>query len=192
MPSRTLTTTAAAIALIVFGGAATAHAQVARFSRINDAVPLKFFDAATTKPDPANPNRLIIGLNTGFDPQTFVSNEFKASGLAFSSRVAMDTISFKVKAPAGFYVAKIVYTQRGTGSTLRTSVSRGAANWVVNGVSANLGTFTSNPGLVGMVDLTGLKLTSVPVSITDSLFATTGTVEITSADVVVTLKPLIP
>ena len=101
----------------------------------------------------------------------------------------MDTISFVVKAPFGFYISKIIYTQRGTGSTGRTSVSAGGATWVVAGHAANLGVFRSDPGLSGTADLTSLKLTSVPVSITVSLFASTGAVTVTSADVVAQLIP---
>jgi hypothetical protein len=57
----------------------------------------------------------------------------------------------------------------------------------VAGHPASLGVFTNNPTLSGTADLTALKLTTVPVSITDSLFATTGSVTITGADVVVQL-----
>jgi hypothetical protein len=191
MQRRTSTTRAAAVAIALLSVASTAHAQVAKFSKIKDAVPAKFFDALTSKPDPSNPNRLIIGLNTGFDPLTFVANDFRASALAFSNRAAMDTIAFKITAPSGYYIAKIIYTQQGAGATGRTSIEYGGATWVVNGVPASLGTFTSNPSLVGTADLSASRLTSVPVSITDSLFATTGTVAITAADVLVKLLPIV-
>src|SRR5438045_7941552 len=59
--------------------AAGAQAQTVRFKTISDAVPLKYFNAATTAPDPSNPNRLIIGFNTGLDPTTFITNEFLAT-----------------------------------------------------------------------------------------------------------------
>ena len=32
----------------------------------------------------------------------------------------MDTIRFRVKAPVGYYIAKITYTQRGVASVIRT------------------------------------------------------------------------
>jgi len=170
---------------ILLSAASSVQAQVARFKQITDAVPSRFFDAATSLPDPSNPNRLIIGFNSGLDPTTFLPADF----VAFSNRVAMDTISFVVKAPFGFYISKIIYTQRGTGSTGRTSVSAGGATWVVAGHAANLGVFRSDPGMSGTADLTSLKLTSVPVSITVSLFASTGAVTVTSADVVAQLIP---
>jgi hypothetical protein len=49
--------------------------------------------------------------------------------------------------------------------------------------------FTNNPSLSASADLTTLKPTTVPVSITDSLFATSGSVIIMGADVVVKLLP---
>jgi hypothetical protein len=172
--------------LMCLNVAVPAQAQSVKFKSIHDAEPLKFFDAATTKADPLNPNRLIIGFNSGFDPTTFTTAEFVA---AAARRVAMDTITFNVTAPAGFYVAKITYTQRGTGWTCRTCSSAGAAEWVVAGHPASLGVFSNNPALTATADLTALKLATVPVSITDSLFATTGSVSITGADVRVKLLP---
>jgi hypothetical protein len=164
--------------------AVPAQAQSVKFKSIHDAEPSKFFDAASTKVDPLNPNRLIIGFDSGLDPTTFTTAQFVA---AAARRVAMDTISFDVTAPAGYYVAKITYTQRGTGWTCRTCSSAGAAEWVVAGHPASLGVFSNNPALTATADLTALKLVTVPVSITDSLFATTGSVSITGADVRVKL-----
>ena len=175
----------AAALLILTSLSGVAHAQVAKFKSIHDAVPFKFFDAATTAPDPANPNRLVIGFNSGVDPLTFLTAQF----VAFNRRQAMDTISFKVNAPIGFYVSKIIYSQRGAGSTCRTCSESGAATWVVAGHPASLGVFSSDPTLSATADVTAMKLTSVPVSITDSLFAASGSVMITGADVLVQLVP---
>jgi hypothetical protein len=187
MRTTTWVARAAGIALVLLTAASTAQAQVARFSKIHDAVPLKYFDASLTKPDPSNLNRLIIGFSTGVDPATFGPNDFRAW---FARRIAMDTLSFKVTAPAGYYVAKLTYTQHGAVSLGRTLTTAGGATWVVNNSPANLGTFTNNPGLVGTADLTTLKLTSVPVSITESLFASVGAIMITDANVLVKLAPL--
>jgi hypothetical protein len=173
----------AASCVMLLSAAAPAHAQVAKFSGIHDAVPLKFFEAASTKPDPTNPNKLIIGFDSGIDQTTFASRQFTA----YSYNHAMDTLGFTVTAPTGYYVAKIIFTQRGTGSVCRTCYSAGAAEWVVAGHPASLGLFTANPGLTGTADLTTSKPQSVNVSVTDSLFATTGSVMITSANVVVQL-----
>jgi hypothetical protein len=176
----------AASLLILTSLSGVAHAQVAKFKSIHDAVPSVFFDAATTAVDPSNPNRLIIGFNSGLDPTTFLTAQF----VAFSSRrIAMDTISFTVNAPTGFYVSKIIYNQRGSGSTCFTCSTFGGATWVVAGRPASLGVFTNNPSLTATADLTTLKPTTVPVSITDSLFSKSGSVMITAADVLARLLP---
>jgi hypothetical protein len=188
MRSRTWGIVAAAVVALFC--ASEAHAQVVTFTSIKDAVPTKFFNSATTKPDSTNRNRLLIGFNTGFNSTTFVANDFRASALAFSNRQATDTISFVVKAPAGFYITRITYTERGTGFTGRTAISMGAATWVVANNPGSLGVFTNNPNLSRIADLSAARMTSVPVSITVSLFASTGSVAVTSADVLVALAPL--
>ena len=180
------TARAVVAAVVMLLGAATAQAQTVKFKTINDAVPSKYFDAATTAPDPSNLNRLIIGFNTGLDPATFLTSEFVAF---FNRKVAMDTISFSIKAPFGFYVSKITYTQSGAGSTCRTCSSAGAATWVVAGHAASLGVFTTNPNLTATADVTAMKLVTVPVSISESLFSQTGSVMVTSADVLVQVVP---
>ena len=91
-----------------------------------------------------------------------------------------------------YFISKVTYTQQGIGATERTSVSAGGATWVVAGVPGNLGVFSDDPSLSGTVDLSSLRLTSVPVSITVSLFASTGSVAVTDASVHVELLPLPP
>ena len=49
--------------------------------------------------------------------------------------------------------------------------SAGATTWVVNDQPPDRGVFSTNPKRSATVDLTGANLTSVPVSITTSLFA---------------------
>ncbi|HJZ75813.1 MAG TPA: hypothetical protein VKE51_28965 [Vicinamibacterales bacterium] len=186
---RTLTRAAhaAGIALVVLGAASSAQAQFAQFTEIRDAVPSKYFSAATTHPLEWFPNLLIIGLEDGVDPVTSLPNNFVAwSG----NRSAMDTISFKVTAPEGFYVALIYYQQEGTASSSRQLTAAGSTTWVVANTPASVGTFLSDPGLVVLADLTGQRLTSVPVSITASLFASVGAISITDAKVYVVLAPL--
>jgi hypothetical protein len=195
---------AGGVAVFLLGGACTgqheaaaqvpsgAPAPAARFVGISDAVPLKFFDASASAPDPLDPNSLAIGFATGSDPTTLIARDFRASALPFSHRAAMDTISFTIEAPAGYFISKVSYTQQGFGATDRTSTSAGGATWVVAGVPGNLGAFSDDPSLSGAVDLTSLRLTSVPVSITVSLFASTGTVAVTGAGVQVELHPLSP
>jgi hypothetical protein len=199
-------THAAAVVVILLGSGCAASAQsevlqavacegsgsAARFVGLTDAAPLEFFEASASAPDPLDPNSLVIGFGTGSDPTTFVGRDFRASALPFSHRTAMDTIGFTIEAPPCQFISKVTYTQQGTGATDRTSVSAGGATWVVAGVPRTLGVFSNDPSLSGAVDLTSLRLTSVPVSITVSLFASTGSVAVTGAGVHVELLPLPP
>src|SRR6185436_13757318 len=81
-------------------GAAGAFAQESTdgkpvtFTNINDAVPDRFFDAASTAPDVVDPNILVIGFNSGRDPIIWKDRDFKASLMPFSYQTATDTISF--------------------------------------------------------------------------------------------------
>jgi hypothetical protein len=157
------------------------------FTDINDAVPGRFFDAeASTEVG----NRLMIGFNSGLDVRTFKYRDFRASTAAYSYTSASDTLTFKVNAPKGFYVARITYSQRGSGLVYRTGAASGAAHWVVNGAPSALGFFATGPTLTQTATLTG-QPTSVPVSITNGLFAFStpqlgsATVSLTGADVYV-------
>jgi hypothetical protein len=178
---------------VILSLSATALAQTATFSDVTDAVPGRFFDAAATLADEADPNTLVIGINEGFDFRTWKFNDFRASTLPFSHTSAMDTITFIVQAPEGYYISSITYSQRGAGSVLRTGKAAGMANWVVGEYAADLGVFGSNPTLSGTADLAELKMTRVPVSISSSLFSFStpalgaASVALTSADVRVEL-----
>ena len=195
----------ACVIVIVFSSAAAAQDAadtlagsdpVVTFSAINDAVPTRFFDAETTHEDPENGNRLIIGFNTGLDFRTWKARDFRASTASFSHGTAVDTISFRIDAPAGYYISRITYTQNGTGTVYRTGKASGGSNWVIGDYAADLGQFGTTPMVVGTVDLTGRNLTSVPVSITTSLFAFStpllgfASVAVTNAYVTVELAPL--
>jgi hypothetical protein len=169
----------------------------ARFVDINDALPTRFFDAANTVPDAADPNRLVIALHTDTDRATWKANNFRASTAAFSHLSAMDTISFKIEAPKGQRIAKVIYTQRGIGSQIRLGRAAGATHWIVGDYAAQIGLFGANPSLVGVADFSERPVASVDVSITTGLFAfaapTSGSasLEVTSADVQVELVPAI-
>jgi hypothetical protein len=179
--------------MAVVMGATTASAQQpVQFNHIDDAVASRFFDPATSR---TVVNRLIIGFNTGRDAATFKAREFRASTASYSYTTAMDTISFVIKAPSGFYVSKITYKQRGSGSVVRTGRAAGAANWVVGDVAYDLGTFGTSPSLTRSLDLRHLRWREVPVSISAALFAYatpqlgSATVSITGAEVIVEVLP---
>jgi hypothetical protein len=183
-----------AAAVLIIGTAASAQAQTVTFSRIDDAVASRFFDPVTTKVDSLNRNKLNIGFNTGLDPVTRKYREFTASTAAFRYPTAMDTISLRITAPAGYFIAKVTYTQRGTGSIVRTGKLLCGGTLVVAESASSLGTYSTSPSRTQTVDLTSRRLTVVPVSITNSLnaFATSSlgsaTVTLTGADITVQLQ----
>jgi len=166
-----------------------------RFVKINDALPTRFFDAAATAPDPDYPNTLVIGLHSDTDRATWKNNHFRASTAAFSHLSAVDTISFRVEAPEGQRIAKITYTQNGTGSAIRVAKASGATHWVVGDYAAQIGIFAVNPDVKGEADFSTDPREAVDVSITTGLFVfaapTSGSasLEITSAQVEVELVP---
>src|SRR5439155_7276633 len=88
--SKTKTVTLMAAMLLA---AVSAHAQTVTFTDINDAVPGKFFDAASSVPEPTDLNTLVIGLNTGLDGTIWKHRDFQASLLPFSYSSATYTIS---------------------------------------------------------------------------------------------------
>jgi hypothetical protein len=176
---------------------APALPPVAKFVDINDAVPGRFFNAATTAPADDDPNRLLIGFHSGIDWNTWKNTEFRASTESFNYTAAMDTISFRIEAPKGYYISRVTYSQGGRGSALRLGKAAGGAQWVVASVAAPLSQFGTNPTVTGAeADLTGLGMTSVPVSITNGLFvsappaAGAALLEVNSAEVQVCLEPL--
>lgn len=188
----------AALVIVVFGLASSAHAQNATFTDVHDAVPLKFFNPSSdsTRVDPADPNTLIIGFESGIDSASFTERAFKASTQTFGNPMASDTLSVNVVAPAGYYVSSVTYVQTGTGSVLRVASARGVSHWVVDGQPASLGFFGTDPSLARTVTFTDSRLTVVPVSITTSLFVFAppssgeATLALTSAKISVTLAPL--
>jgi len=190
MRSRKWATIAAIVIAVLFTAVSQAQAQAATFQEVRDAVAGKFFDAAKTKTEAGHPNHLIIGFDTGFDPVTLISNAFTVSPLAFNNRRAMDTLTMRVIAPSGFYIAKVTYSQRGSGSTGRTDVEAGIAQWTVASHPFVLGNFTSNPDLTKTVDLSASRLRDIRVVLSVSLFSQTGSLSLTGADVFVTLLPL--
>lgn len=200
MTLRSSRVSVAALAIAVFSVATPARAQHVTFTDIRDAVPLKFFNPRPdgTRVDPGAPNTLEIGFESGRDPATLLDNEFAASTASFGNRVAVDTLSFNVVAPEGYYVSSITYEQTGTGSIVRVADARGTSGWVVDGEPSLLGVFRADPSLARTVTFTDSRLTVVPVSITTSLVvfasATSGdaTVRLTSAKVVATVAPLGP
>jgi hypothetical protein len=171
--------------LLALSSLSPALAQTVTFLDVNDAVPGRCYDSVTTAPDPVNPNQLIIGINTGYIPGSFsVSAACYASDEG--SSLMMDTISFLVIAPPGYYISGVTFLQ-----TLVTSGSRGGQGF---GAVMKVVGDDPMPG-TGTVNLTGLSRTVVPVSITTALAAAggtsrTGTASATNPRVLVELQLL--
>ena len=103
---------AASLAIAILSLAAPALAQdppAVTFESIRDAVPGRFFNPATTATTADSPNTLHIGFETGSDAfKACAPFELPLSAAPCSNtRVAMDTLSFVVRAPEGYYVSKI-------------------------------------------------------------------------------------
>lgn len=188
------------IAIVVAGFAAPASAQNATFTDIRDAVPLRFFSAAQTAVEPGAPTTLVIGFEAGAD-------SFRASAEVDNltgTRLAADTLTFTVNAPPGHYVSSITCQLSGSGAVNAPGDARAAANWVVNGQPADLGSvggaqFPAGGGswsLSQTTELTDSKPTVVPVSLTTQLFAfaaptgASAEVELTSATIIVNVAPV--
>jgi hypothetical protein len=179
-----------AIALVSF--AAPAVAQDVTFTEIRDAVPDKFFDPVNTRSETPNT------LNIAFD----VIHGFKASTVRPilspdpAADRAMDTISFNVNAPEGYYVSSIAYHQRGENTIIEIGRASGASSWVIDGQPNHIAFFRTDPRVDGTVTFTDSRLRVVPVSITTGIFvfevSGAATVELTSATVVVTVAPVSP
>lgn len=187
-------------ALAIAGFAAPASAQHATFTDIRDAVPLRFFSAEQTAPDPGAPNTLVFGFEAG-------AHSFRASAEVNNEagpRLAADTLSFTVNAPAGHYIASITCHLSGSGAINSPGDARTAANWVVNGLPADLGSvggaaFPATGAAWSRSQTTAFSdpgVTVVPVSLTTQLFAyaaaslASAEVDLTSASIVVTIASI--
>ena len=199
---------AASLAIAMLSLAAPALAQdppPVTFENIRDAVPGRFFSPSATV---ADANTLHVGFESG-------ANAFKACApfeLPLSpapcsnTRVAMDTLSFVVRAPEGYYVSKISYNQKATGAISRLADSRGASSLVVAGVPIDLGgpfggaaQFSAGGGerlRSSVTEYTDTQMTAVPISLTTGLFAYASDlgaarVELESASVTVEILPIV-
>src|SRR5262245_61345630 len=192
----TLRSRVAQIAILILsalGIASVAQAQSVTFSDINDMVPDRGWDAATTAPDPGDPNRLVFGFSEGTD-QVGVPKALVVPTSTFNARSKIDTMGFVVEAPAGFYIATITYNQTVGGAIARNGLVFGVVNWTAAGVPD-----AAFHGAVGMLsrtlDFTGENRTRVPVSVTSTIFAAAPGIgfancKVTAASVQVTLLPL--
>lgn len=189
----------AGAAVCLASHAAPASAQNASFLAIRDSVPARYFDVATTAAQPGDANTLVIGFDAA-DP-------FRASaeiGGTTGTRLATDTLTVVVNAPAGYYVSSVTCHVSGRGAVNTPADARAAANCVINGTPEDMGTVGGakfpNTGADWSLSsktatLTDPALTSVPVALTAQLFAfaapalASAEIDLTSATIVVTVSP---
>ena len=181
--------------MLVASHAAPASAQNAIFSEIRDALPLKYFDPATTQPDA---NTLVIGFH---EPDSFRASAQVNN--TTGTRLAADTLTVVVTAPSGHQISSITFHLSGRGAVNTPGDARASANVVVDGQPIDLGfvggaQFPSTGAAWSrsqIVTFADQAVTSVPVSLTAQLFAfaaealASAEVDLTSATIVVALTP---
>ena len=167
------------------------------FQSINDALPSRCYDSSITGPDSINPNQLRIGIDTsvGLVGGMYVQRGCVASTASFSVKNTMDTISFLIEAPAGYYISKVTFTQSGSTTGSRGGEAFLGATWVVNERAAVVPYSAITRQWSASVDLTGQNKTVVPVAITTSLTAggispQSSTAIASNPSVVVEIQPL--
>lgn len=107
--------------LVAFGPARADFVKYVEYSGYSSSTD-GFFEPGGTY---ADGNKLVIGLSN-----------FTADGTAVIN--AFDTFSFYAKAPAGFYITHVEYSESGLGSNTGGAVALATGSIVVDGVSYSL------------------------------------------------------
>ena len=141
------------------------------------------FDMGKTAADPANPNKLNIGLST-FAVGS-IPNPLAPWSIIQLPSIAYDTISFTVTAPEGFSLSSITLAESATLTSSRFGSSTFSGVGVVDGKTTSL---PNNTPVV--FDLAGQQKTSVTVTMS-ALLTTTGNQSgtLTAASATVALTP---
>jgi hypothetical protein len=157
-----------ALVLSVHGLASPVAAQDASFTGLTDLVPNRCFSAPLST---VGADNVDIGLESGYNPATWISKAFIASTYAFHSRTASDTFNVTIAAPQGKRITRIHYQQVGTRFLERSTYwyANGTGALTVNGSTLPFSFIA--PTLVKTVDLTSQPVESATVSIMVSLTA---------------------
>src|SRR5262249_22622024 len=144
------------------GWAAPLGAQEAIFTALHDLVPGRCF---STPLSIVGPDAVDIGIESGFDPATWIDRAFIASTRAFHSRTATDTFTVTGAAPPGIRITRVVYEQAGTRFMERSTYwqASGTGMQTVDGVPLPF-SFT-NPTLTKAVDLADQDVEGATVSV---------------------------
>lgn len=148
-------------ALLTFSVAGAAAAFVTFDDIVDGDLSPQNFDVSTTT---AYENTLNIGID-----------DFKADGAVYDTS-ALDTLSFKIIAPEGYWITKVTYYEGGLGQTTN-GIAVATGSITANGKPKNFLTqiFGTNAGgewtTSGSIDID--KAFEINVSIVNSLFAAT-------------------
>lgn len=171
------------VVLSSFGLMSMAGAQTATFSGFDDAVAGRCYDPATTAPDAIDGNRLRIGMTSC------------TASAPNGSIMSGDTLRLDVDAPPGYFITKLTFTQSGSSSGSRGGAGFRSAIWVVDSKPHTVP--TTGTGWIGTVDVSLLRKTRIPVSITTHLAAfgiqvVSGSASASNPQLVVELAPIDP
>lgn len=150
------------LVLSLFGLVAPLGAQEATFTDLHDLVPDRCFSALLTT---VGADAVDIGIESGYNPATWINKACKASTSAFHSRTVGDTFTVTVTAPPGMRISGVHYEQAGTRYLERSTYwqASGTGTLTVNGVPLSFG-FTA-PTLIQTVDLAGQGVERATVSV---------------------------
>ncbi|MEQ8660799.1 MAG: hypothetical protein RLW62_08280 [Gammaproteobacteria bacterium] len=178
----TAKSTLAAAALFCLSAAAQAMTVTYSAIGATDGSDATGFSVAGTSVNGGDPNLLDIGVTP------FSLDSATAS-------VMSDTLLVTITAAAGYYLETIQFSESG-----EYDASNGVAAATVQMLAGNVGpqpggqVFFNNAGAWGplsqTIDLTGMQLTSVNVSISNQLFVGNAAIQKTSAQLASTVAPL--
>lgn len=147
-------------------GVAPLSAQDATFTDLHDLVPDRCLSAPLTA---LGADSVEIGIDSGYNLQTWISKACIASTTSFHARTVADTFTVTVTAPPGMRIARVSYEQAGRRYLERSTYwfASGTGTLTVNGVPQSF-SFTS-PTLIQAVDLSDQNVESTTISVAISL-----------------------
>ncbi|MNL05832.1 hypothetical protein D3C87_1264460 [compost metagenome] len=123
--------------------ASVANAQSVSFQNISDSVLGRNYDPATSIADSANPNKLLIGIHSGYDPKSWTNLAFLASTGGFATTKTHDSLSVDIVAPPGYGISQIIYRQTIQASKTRIASYSSTISWTVDGLKQAVSALTS-------------------------------------------------
>ena len=147
-------------------GVAPLGAQEATFTDLFDLVPDRCFSAPLTT---VGADTVDIGIESGFNLQTWINKACIASTSSFHVGTVADTFTVTATAPPGMRIARVSYEQAGRRYLERSTYwfATGTGTLTVNGVPLSFG-FTA-PSLIQTVDLSDQNVESTTISVAISL-----------------------